>query len=156
MKENIQSSTMKVPKNVLEEIKIYCRTHGKPIGEWAETAWKFLQKNDFDIYDEESTPALMVPGVQEKQEGQVEGLCMLMKEFITTQQKAISTQQQAMLPPADYVELREYKARSEEQIKHMKEELTQLREYKEKAHAELCRIQNEQKTIGKIKINTEL
>ena len=29
-------------------------------------------------------------------------------------------------------------------------------EYKEKAHRELCRVRDEQKTIGKIKVNTEL
>lgn len=54
-KTNIQTSTLRVPKNILEEIKIYCRKAGKPVGEWAETAWKFIEKNDFDIYDKETT-----------------------------------------------------------------------------------------------------
>lgn len=31
-----------------------------------------------------------------------------------------------------------------------------LEEYKEKAHRELCRVRDEQKTFGKIKVNTEL
>ena len=31
-----------------------------------------------------------------------------------------------------------------------------LQEYKEKAHRELCRVRNEQKTFGKIKVDTEL
>ena len=159
MVKNIQTSTIKVPKSVLEDIKIYCKKHGKPVGEWVATAWKFIEKNDFDIYDEESTPALMIPDVQVKQEGQVEGLCMLMKELITTQKE----QQLAMLPPSDYVELREYKARAEEQIKNLQEDLTRLNEeleqfrvYKEKAYAELCRVRDEQPVIGKIKVNTEL
>jgi hypothetical protein len=55
---DIQTSTIRVPKNVLEDIKIYCRKAGQPVGEWVEKAWNFLQKNDFDIYDTEATPSL--------------------------------------------------------------------------------------------------
>lgn len=54
--EDIKTSTIRVPKNILEDIKVYCRKAGKPIGEWVETAWNFISKNDFDIYDTESTP----------------------------------------------------------------------------------------------------
>ena len=81
-KTNIQTSTLRVPKNILEEIKIYCRKAGKPVGEWVETAWKFIEKNDFDIYDKETTPFLPVPPDIEKERNQVEALCMLMSEFI--------------------------------------------------------------------------
>ena len=59
--EDIKTSTIRVPKNILEDIKVYCRKAGKPIGEWVETAWKFISKNDFDIYDKEATPCLSVP-----------------------------------------------------------------------------------------------
>lgn len=156
MVKNIQTSTIKVPKSVLEDIKIYCKKHGKPVGEWVETAWKFIEKNDFDIYDEESTPALMVPEVQANQEGQVEGLCMLMKELLSSQREAISTQQKALLPPSDYIELRENKARLEEQVKNLEAEVTQLKEYQEKAHAELCRIRDEQSYFGKIEVRSDL
>lgn len=82
-KTNIQTSTLRVPKNILEKIKIYCRKAGKPVGEWVETAWKFIEKNDFDIYDKETTPFLPVPPDIEKERNQVEALCMLMSEFIT-------------------------------------------------------------------------
>ena len=47
-------------------------------------------------------------------------------------------------------------------LQHLQEENNRLRnkikvlqKYKEKAHRELCRIRDEQKTIGKIKVNTE-
>lgn len=86
-KANIQTSTLRVPKNILEEIKIYCRKAGKPVGEWVETAWKFIEKNDFDIYDKETTPFLPVPPDIEKERNQVEALCMLMSEFITAQKQ---------------------------------------------------------------------
>lgn len=76
-KTNIQTSTLRVPKNILEEIKIYCRKAGKPVGEWVETAWKFIEKNDFDIYDKETTPFLPVPPDIEKERNQVEALCII-------------------------------------------------------------------------------
>ena len=50
-------------------------------------------------------------------------------------------------------------AKSEEQereIARLRSENSALQEYKEKAHQELCRVRDEQKTIGKIKVNTEL
>ena len=56
--------------------------------------------------------------------------------------------------------------KSEEQAKELqvlqkendrlRNEIKVLQEYKEKAHQELCRIRDEQKTFGKIKVNTEL
>ena len=64
---DIQTSTIRVPKNVLEDIKIYCRKAGQPVGEWVEKAWNFLQKNDFDIYDTEVTPFLPVPAEVERE-----------------------------------------------------------------------------------------
>ena len=50
-KTNIQTSTLRVPKNILEEIKIYCLKAGKPVGEWAETAWKFIEHNYCSLVD---------------------------------------------------------------------------------------------------------
>ncbi|MCS3242891.1 hypothetical protein [Bacteroides ovatus] len=69
---DIQTSTIRVPKNVLEDIKIYCRKAGQPVGEWVERAWRFLQKNDFDIYDTEVTPSLPVPAEVERERNQVD------------------------------------------------------------------------------------
>ena len=56
--------------------------------------------------------------------------------------------------------------RAEEQVKELqvlqeendrlRNEIKTLQEYKEKAHRELCRVRDKQKTIGKIKVNTEL
>lgn len=44
----------------------------------------------------------------------------------------------------------------QEENNRLRNEIKVLQEYKEKAHRELCRIRDEQKTIGKIKVNTEL
>ena len=93
---DIQTSTIRVPKNVLKDIKIYCRKAGQPVGEWVEKAWNFLQKNDFDIYDTEVTPFLPVPAEVERERNQVDALCKLMSEFIISQK-------QAQLPAPDII-----------------------------------------------------
>lgn len=85
---NIQTTTIRVPKEVAESIKIYCKKHGRTIGDFVESAWNFIEKNEFDIYDNEATPCLPV---QEQQGTEITALCKLMAEFISaTQQKQLS------------------------------------------------------------------
>lgn len=152
---DIQTSTIRVPKNVLEDIKIYCRKAGQPVGEWVEKTWSFLQKNDFDIYDTEATPFLPVPAEVEKERSQVDVLCKLMSEFILSQK-------QVQLPAPEIIaKAAEEKAKAESKVQEQAQELQRLRdenkalrERYEKAHKELCRVRDEQKTIGKIKVNT--
>ena len=163
-KTNIQTSTLRVPKNILEKIKIYCRKAGKPVGEWVETAWNFIEKNDFDIYDKETTPFLPVPPDIEKERNRVEALCMLMSEFIKAQKKIQLPAPEIIAKVAE--EKVRAEMRAEEQAKsllvlqeennRLRNEIKVLQEYKEKAHRELCRVRDEQKTIGKIKVNTNL
>lgn len=136
----------------------------KPIGDWVETAWSFISKNDFDIYDTESTPFLPVPKEVEMERSQVEVLCKLMAEFITAQK-------QSQLPAPELIaHASEEKAKAEAKIQEQEKEIQRMQEenirscneikelesYKERAHRELCRVRDEQKTIGKIKVNTEL
>ena len=148
---DIQTSTIRVPKNVLEDIKIYCRKAGQPVGEWVEKTWSFLQKNDFDIYDTEATPFLPVSAEVEKERSQVDALCKLMSEFILSQK-------QVQLPAPEIIaKAAEEKAKVQEQaqeLQRLRDENKALRERYEKAHKELCRVRDEQKTIGKIKVNT--
>lgn len=154
---DIQTSTIRVPKNVLEDIKIYCRKAGQPVGEWVEKTWSFLQKNDFDIYDTEATPFLPVPAEVEKERSQVDALCKLMSEFILSQK-------QVQLPAPEIIaKAAEEKAKAESKVQEQAQELQRLRdenkalrERYEKAHKELVRVQIEQKTLGKIKVNTDL
>lgn len=150
---DIQTSTIRVPKNVLEDIKIYCRKAGQPVGEWVEKAWNFLQKNDFDIYDTEATPSLPVPAEVERERNQVDALCKLMSEFIISQK-------QAQLSAPDIIaKATEEKVKAdflEKELQQLREENKVLQERYEKAHKELVRVQIEQKTLGKIKVNTDL
>ena len=169
----LKTTTIRVPKETLNSIKVYCRKKGQPIGEWAQTAWRFIEKNDFDIYDLSVTPFLPVPPEVEKERGQVETLCQLMKDFIITQSK------QNQLPPPDTIAKETAEAlasvtaekgkaegraetlaaqlnQAKEEINSLRAELETLRAYKERAHAELCRIKGEQRYFGKTEINTDL
>lgn len=150
---DIQTSTIRVPKNVLEDIKIYCRKAGQPVGEWVEKAWNFLQENDFDIYDTEATPSLPVPAEVERERNQVDALCKLMSEFI------ISQKQVQLSAPDIIAKATEEKVRAdflEKELQQLREENKVLQERYEKAHKELVRVQIEQRTLGKIKVNTDL
>lgn len=83
---NLQTGTIRVSKEVLDSIKIYCRKHNKNMGEWVESAWRFIEKNEFDIYDEEATPCL--PVQQEQPQGkEAAALYAAMTEFVNAQRQ---------------------------------------------------------------------
>ena len=83
---NLQTGTIRVSKEVLDSIKIYCRRHDKNMGEWVEAAWKFIEKNEFDIYDEEATPCF--PVTQEQHHGnEAATLYAAMTEFVNAQKQ---------------------------------------------------------------------
>ena len=120
--ESIPKTTIKVPKSTLEEIKGYCIKNGKQVGDWVETAWEFISKNDFDIYDKEATPCLSVPEKTEKEHSQVEILCKLMAEFITAQK-------QVVLPSPELIaHASEEKAKAEAKIQEQEKEIQRMRE----------------------------
>ena len=120
--ESIPKTTIKVPKSTLEEIKGYCIKNGKQVGDWVETAWEFISKNDFDIYDKEATPCLSVPEKTEKEHSQVEILCKLMADFITAQK-------QVVLPSPELIaHASEEKAKAEAKIQEQEKEIQRMRE----------------------------
>lgn len=152
---DIQTSTMRVPKNVLEDIKIYCRKAGQPVGEWVEKAWFFLQKNDFDIYDTEATPSLPVLAQVEKEHNQVDILCKLMSEFIISQRQIQLPTPETIAKAAEEKAQAEFKVQEQaKELERLQEENKALQERIDKARKELIRVQTEQSTFGKIKVNT--
>ena len=154
---DIQTSTIRVPKNVLEDIKIYCRKAGQPVGEWVEKTWSFLNFIICYIFATVFGACVPVPAEVEKERSQVDALCKLMSEFILSQK-------QVQLPAPEIIaKAAEEKAKAESKVQEQAQELQRLRdenkalrERYEKAHKELCRVRDEQKTFGKIKVNTEL
>lgn len=153
---DIQTSTIRVPKNVLEDIKIYCRKAGQPVGEWVEKAWFFLQKNDFDIYDTEATPSLPVIAQVEKERNQVDALCKLMSEFIISQRQIQLPAPEIIAKAAEEKAQAEFKAQEQaKELERLREENKVLQERIDKARKELIRVQTEQSTFGKIKVNID-
>lgn len=154
---DIHTSTIRVPKNVLEHIKIYCRKAGQPVGEWVEKAWRFLQKNDFDIYDTEATPSLPVIAQVEKERNQVDALCKLMSEFIIFQRQTQLPAPEIIAKAAEEKAQAEFKTQEQaKELERLREENKVLQERIDKARKELIRVQTEQRTFGKIKVNTEI
>lgn len=78
--------------------------------------------------------------------------------------QAIQEQTTKQLPAPELIaKAGEEKAKAELRAEEQEKEIARLRsensallEYKEKAYRELCRIRDEQKTFGKIKVKTEL
>lgn len=78
--------------------------------------------------------------------------------------QAVREQTTKQLPAPELIaHAAEEKAKAEAKSEEQEREITRLRsensallEYKEKAHRELCRVRDEQKTFGKIHVNTEL
>lgn len=154
---DIQTSTIRVPKKVLEDIKIYCRKAGQPVGEWVEKAWFFLQKNDFDIYDTEATPSLPVIAQVEKERNQVDALCKLMSEFIISQKQIQLPAPEIIAKAAEEKAQAEFKAQEQaKELERLREENKVLQERIDKARKELIRVQTEQSTFGKIKVNADI
>lgn len=154
---NIQTSTIRVPKKVLEDIKIYCRKAGQPVGEWVEKAWFFLQKNDFDIYDTEATPSLPVLAQVEKERNQVDALCKLMSEFIISQRQIQLPAPEIIAKAAEEKAQAEFRAQEQaKELERLQEENKVLQERIDKARKELIRVQSEQSTFGKIKVNIDI
>lgn len=135
---SIQTSTIKVPKEVLESIKVYCQKNGKQVGNFVETVWNFIKKNELDIYDLDSTPCLPV---REHETDKIEALASLMANFISTSQ-----QTQLQIPNLEQI------TQQSKELGTLQAQNEALREWKEKAIAEFHRIENEQKIIGKIRI----
>lgn len=85
-------------------------------------------------------------------------------EVILQLLQAVREQTAKQLPAPELIaKAGEEKAKAEFRAKEQEKEIAQLRsensallEYKEKAYRELCRIRDEQKTFGKIKVNVEL
>mgnify|MGYP000793398398 FL=1 len=87
-----------------------------------------------------------------------------MSEFITAQKQIQFPAPELIAKAAEEKVRAEMKAEEQakdlqvlqEENNRLRNEIKVLQEYKEKAYRELCRVRDEQKTFGKIKVNTEL
>lgn len=177
MKEDIQpkrkpeKTTISISGETSERLEIYCRANGILRKEFVSLALDYFERTGFDLKDNafDYSPLEKIIGE--------------LKEVKTTMQisnkgteavhqllQAVREQTAKQLPAPDIIaqaveEKAEAEIRAEEykkELQHIREEndllrnkIKDLQAYKEKAHRELCRVRDEQKTIGKIKIKTE-
>ena len=78
-----------------------------------------------------------------------------MQERAEAEKKRIAAHREAIAEMKAEEQAKELQFLQEENDR-LRNEIKDLQEYKEKAHRELCRVRDEQRTIGKIKVNTEL
>lgn len=121
----METSKIPVPEDVLEKIKAYCLEAGQPVENWVATTWRFLEKNDIDIYNETCEPTLAGSSDVKEERAQLIQLCELMSEFLRKQK-----QRQAHLP--DPEALQKAEADIAKLKEHIKEYKQQLDEYHKK------------------------
>ena len=155
-KSKPEKTTISISGETSERLEIYCRANGILRKEFVSLALEYspLEKIIGELNEVKAT-------MQTSNEG---------TEAIRQLLQAVREQTAKQLPaPELIVQATEAKAKAEslaaerakdlqllqEENNRLRNEIKVLQEYKEKAHRELCRVRDEQKTIGKIKVNTE-
>ena len=160
-KSKPEKTTISISGETSERLEIYCRL-----------ALEYFERTGFDLKSNalDYSPLEKIIGelneVKATMQTSNEGT-----EAIRQLLQAVREQTAKQLPaPELIVQATEAKAKAEslaaerakdlqllqEENDRLRNEIKVLQEYKEKAHRELCRVRDEQKTIGKIKVNTEL
>ena len=171
MKEDIQpkkkpeKTTISISGETSERLELYCKANGILRKDFVSLALDYFERTGFDL----KSNALDYSPL-EKIIGELKEVKITMQtsnegtKTIRQLLQAVREQTAKQLPAPELIahaaeEKAKAEAKSEEQereIARLRSENSALLEYKEKAHRELCRVRDEQKTIGKIKVNTEL
>ena len=171
-KSKPEKTTISISGETSERLEIYCRANGILRKEFVSLALEYFERTGFDLKSNalDYSPLEKIIGelneVKATMQTSNEGT-----EAIRQLLQAVREQTAKQLPAPELIaQATEAKAKAEslaaEQAKELqvlqeendrlRNEIKALQEYKEKAHRELCRVRDEQKTIGKIKVNTEL
>ena len=140
-KSKPEKTTISISGETSERLEIYCRSPlEKIIGELNEVKATMQTSN-------EGTEAIrqLLQAVREQ----------TAKQLPAPELIAQATEAKAKAESLAAEQAKELQVLQEENNR-LRNEIKALQEYKEKAHRELCRVRDEQKTIGKIKVNTEL
>ncbi len=160
-------TTIAISQEYAQKLDEYLNGTGITRKEFVELSVDYFQRTGFDLRGEafDLSPLEKVAGrleqsakIMERHNEGTEAVHLLLQAV--REQTAIQKQ----LPAPELIahaaeEKAKAEAKSEEQereIARLRSENSALLEYKEKAYRELCRIRDEQKTIGKIKVNIEL
>lgn len=160
-------TTIAISQDYAQKLDEYLNGTGITRKEFVELSVDYFQRTGFDLRGEafDLSPLEKVAGRLEQSakimEQANEGT-EAVRQLLQAVQEQTAIQKQ--LPAPELIahaaeEKAKAEAKNEEQereIIRLRSENSALREYKEKAHRELCRVRDEQKTFGKIKVNTEL
>lgn len=164
-KSKPEKTTISISGETSERLEIYCRANGILRKEFVSLALDYFERTGFDLQSNalDYSPLEKIIGelkeVKTTMQTNNEGT-EAVRQFL----QVVWEQTTKQLPAPELIahaaeEKAKAEAKSEEQereIARLRSENSALQEYKEKAHQELCRVRDEQKTIGKIKVNTEL
>ena len=164
-KSKPEKTTISISGETSERLEIYCRANGILRKEFVSLALDYFERTGFDLQSNalDYSPLEKIIGelkeVKTTMQTNNEGT-----EAVRQFRQVVREQTTKQLPAPELIahaaeEKAKAEAKSEEQereIARLRSENSALQEYKEKAHQELCRVRDEQKTIGKIKVNTEL
>ena len=164
-KSKPEKTTISISGETSERLEIYCRANGILRKEFVSLALDYFERTGFDLQSNalDYSPLEKIIGelkeVKTTMQTNNEGT-EVVRQFL----QVVREQTTKQLPAPELIahaaeEKAKAEAKSEEQereIARLRSENSALQEYKEKAHQELCRVRDEQKTIGKIKVNTEL
>ena len=171
MKENIQpkkkpeKTTISISGETSERLELYCKANGILRKDFVSLALDYFERTGLDLKSNalDYSPLEKIIGelkeVKTTMQTSNEGT-----EAVRQLLQAVREQTAKQLPAPELIahaaeEKAKAEAKSEEQereIARLRSENSALQEYKEKAHQELCRVRDEQKTFGKIRVNTEL
>ncbi len=160
-------TTIAISQEYAKKIDEYLNGTGITRKEFVELSVDYFQRTGFDLRGEAFDLSPL-----EKVAGRLEQSAKIMEqanegtEAVRQLLQAVKEQTaiQKQLPAPELIahaaeEKAKAEAKNEEQereIARLRSENSALQEYKEKAHRELCRVRDEQKTFGKIHVNTEL
>lgn len=164
-KSKPEKTTISISGETSERLEIYCRANGILRKEFVSLALDYFERTGFDLQSNalDYSPLEKIIGelkeVKTTMQTSNEGT-----EAVRQLLQAVREQTTKQLPaPELFAHAAEEKAKAEAKCEEQKREIARLRsensallEYKEKAHRELCRVRDEQKTFGKIYVNTEL
>ena len=152
-------TTIAISQEYAQKLDEYLNGTGITRKEFVELSVDYFQRTGFDLRGEVFDLSPL-----EKVAGRLEQSAKIMErhnegtEAVRQLLQAVREQTAKQLIVHAAEEKAKAEAKSEEQekeIARLRSENSALLEYKEKAHRELCRVRDEQKTFGKIKVTTE-
>lgn len=160
-KSKPEKTTISISGETSERLEIYCRANGILRKEFVSLALEYFERTGFDLKSNalDYSPLEKIIGelneVKATMQTSNEGT-----EAIRQLLQAVREQTAKQLPAPELIakaaeeQVKELQVLQEENDR-LRNEIKVLQEYKEKAHRELCRVRDEQKTFGKIKVKTE-